>query len=81
LSNFDEVVLTEIYPAREAPIEGVTSKLIYDNLAAGVEKHLIEKKDVLAFVKQHDTDVLVILGAGNLDNDVPQIAQIINQKP
>lgn len=81
LSNFDEVVLTEIYPAREAPIEGVTSKLIYDNLDAGVEKHLIEKKDVLAFVKQHDTDVLVILGAGNLDNDVPQIAQIINQKP
>lgn len=81
LSNFDEVVLTEIYPAREAPIEGVTSKLIYDNLAAGVEKHLIEKKDVLEFVKQHDTDVLVILGAGNLDNDVPQIAQIINQKP
>ena len=81
LSNFDEVVLTEIYPAREAPIEGVTSKLIYDNLAAGVEKHLIEKKDVLAFVNQHDTDVLVILGAGNLDNDVPQIAQIINQKP
>ena len=80
LSNFDEVMLTEIYPAREAPIEGVTSKLIYDNLAAGVEKHLIEKKDVLEFVKQHDTDVLVILGAGNLDNDVPQIAQIINQK-
>ena len=80
LSNFDEVVLTEIYPAREAPIEGVTSKLIYDNLAAGVEKHLIEKKDVLEFVKQHDTEVLVILGAGNLDNDVPQIAQIINQK-
>lgn len=80
LSNFDEVVLTEIYPAREAPIEGVTSKLIYDNLAAGVEKHLIEKKDVLEFVKQHDTDVLVILGAGNLDNDVPQIAQIIHQK-
>lgn len=80
LSNFDEVVLTEIYPAREAPIEGVTSKLIYDNLAAGVEKHLIEKKDVLEFVKQYDTDVLVILGAGNLDNDVPQIAQIINQK-
>ena len=80
LSNFDEVVLTDIYPAREAPIEGVTSKLIYDNLAAGVEKHLIQKKDVLEFVKQHDADVLVILGAGNLDNDVPQIAQIINQK-
>ena len=80
LSNFDEVVLTDIYPAREAPIEGVTSKLIYDHLAAGVEKHLIEKKDVLEFVKQHDADVLVILGAGNLDNDVPQIAQIINQK-
>ena len=65
LSNFDEVVLTEIYPAREEPIEGVTSKLIFDNLKPGVEKTIIRKDDVLDYVKSRDFDVLVVLGAGN----------------
>ena len=80
LSNFDEVVLTEIYPAREEPIEGVTSKLIFDNLKPGVEKTIIRKDDVLDYVKSRDFDVLVVLGAGNLDNYVPQIATIIDSK-
>lgn len=80
LSNFDEVVLTEIYPAREEPIEGVTSKLIFDNLKLGVEKTIIRKDDVLDYVKSRDFDVLVVLGAGNLDNYVPQIAKIIDSK-
>ena len=80
LSNFDEVVLTEIYPAREEPIEGVTSKLIFDNLKPGVEKTIIRKDDVLDYVKSRDFDVLVVLGAGNLDNYVSQIAKIIDSK-
>jgi UDP-N-acetylmuramate--alanine ligase len=80
LSQLDEVVLTEIYPAREAPIEGVTSKLIYDNLKPGVEKQLINKTDVLSFVKSRSFDVLIILGAGDLDNYVPQIAEILKEK-
>ena len=80
LSNFDEVVLTEIYPAREEPIEGVTSKLIFDNLKPGVEKTIIRKDDVLDYVKSRDFDILVVLGAGNLDNYVPQIAKIIDSK-
>ena len=80
LSQLDEVVLTEIYPAREQPIPGVTSKLIYDNLKPGVEKHMIKKDDVLDYVKSRDFDVLVILGAGNLDNYVPQITKIILAK-
>lgn len=80
LSNFDEVILTEIYPARELPIEGVTSKLIYDNLKPGVEKSMIKKDDVLNLVKNRDFDVLITLGAGNLDNFVPQITQIIEEK-
>ena len=80
LSNFDEVVLTEIYPAREEPIEGVTSKLIFDNLKPGVEKTIIRKDDVLDYVKSRDFDVLVVLGAGNPDNYVPQIAKIIDSK-
>ena len=80
LSHFDEVILTEIYPAREQPIEGVTSKLIYDNLRPNIEKKMIQKDDVLNFVKAHDFDVLVVLGAGNLDNYVPEITKIIKAK-
>ena len=80
LSHFDEVILTEIYPARELPIEGVTSQLIYDNLKPGVEKNMIRKDDVLDLVKKRDFDVLITLGAGDLDNYVPQIARIIEDK-
>lgn len=80
LSLLDEVILTEIYPARELPIEGVTSQLIYDNLKPGVQKQLIQKDDVLEMIKQRDFDVLIVLGAGDLDNQVPQIARLLQKK-
>ena len=80
LSHFDEVILTEIYPAREKPIPGVTSDLIYDNLKPGVEKSKIKKDDVINLVKSRDFDVLITLGAGDLDNYVPQIAKIMEKK-
>ena len=80
LSQLDEVILTEIYPARELPIEGVTSGLIYDNLKPGVKKEMILKDQVLDYVKTHDFEVLVVLGAGDLDNQVPQITRILNNK-
>ena len=80
LSQLDEVVLTEIYPARELPIEGVTSQLIYDHLKPGVQKSLIRKEDVIDFVKNHQFDVLIVLGAGDLDNQVPQITKVLNSK-
>ena len=80
LSQLDEVVLTEIYPARELPIEGVTSQLIYDNLKPGVEKALIHKDEVLDYIKNHQFEVLIVLGAGDLDNQVPQITKILNNK-
>ncbi len=80
LSMLDEVILTEIYPARELPIAGVTSQLIYDRLRPGIEKQLICKDDVLEFVKSHPFDVLIVLGAGDLDNMVPQMTQILKSK-
>ena len=80
LSILDEVVLTEIYPARELPIPGVTSELIYDNLRPDIERHLIHKDDVQAFVREHDFDVLIVLGAGDLDNQVPQITKILSER-
>lgn len=80
LSQLDEVILCDIYPAREQPIPGVTSKLIYDNLAEGVEKSVVKTDEVLDLVKSRDFDVLVILGAGDLDNQVPKIAKILESK-
>lgn len=80
LSLLDEVILCDIYPAREKPIEGVTSKLIYDNLKPGVEKSMIHKEDVLDLVKSRDFDVLLVLGAGDLDNYAPQIAKLLESK-
>jgi UDP-N-acetylmuramate--alanine ligase len=80
LSQLDEVVLTEIYPAREAPIEGVTSQLIYDCLAPSVSRTMIQKDEVLDYIKEHDFDVLVILGAGDLDTQVPKITKLLQQK-
>lgn len=80
LSQLDKVVLTEIYPARELPIEGVTSKLIYDNLKEGVEKEMIQKDQVLEYVKNHQFEVLIVLGAGDLDNYVPQITKILQSR-
>ena len=80
LSQLDEVILCDIYPAREQPIPGVTSKLIYDNLAGNVEKSMIKKDEVIDLVKSRDFDVLVILGAGDLDNQVPKIAKILESK-
>lgn len=80
LSQLDEVILCDIYPAREQPIPGVTSKLIYDNLAEGIEKSMVKTDEVLDLVKSRDFDVLVILGAGDLDNQVPKIAKILESK-
>jgi len=77
LSLLDEVFLCDIYPARELPIEGVTSQLIYDNLRSGIQKHLIHKEDILDVVKGGGFDVLISLGAGDIENYVPEITKIL----
>lgn len=79
LSQLDEVILCDIYPAREAPIPGVTSALIYNELTCK-EKSMIHKEDVIDLIKKRDFDVLVVLGAGDLDNYVPQMTKIIENK-
>ncbi len=77
LSLLDVVYLCDIYPARELPIEGVTSRLIYDNLRPGIERHLITKDEILESVRQGDFDVLVTLGAGDIENYSAQITEIL----
>jgi UDP-N-acetylmuramate--alanine ligase len=79
LSLFDEVILTDIYPAREEPIPGVTSALIYDHLAPQVKKQLIAKSEVPAFVeaRKDELEVLVTLGAGDIENFAAEITTIL----
>lgn len=80
LSVLDKVVLTEIYPARELPIPGVTSQLLYDNLAEGVEKVMIKKSEVADYLRNNKTDVVVVLGAGDLDNQMEEFTNILTNK-
>ena len=80
LSLLDEVILTDIYPAREKPIPGVTSQLIYDKLRPGVEKTMCKKEDILNILKDKNIEVLIVLGAGDVDNYVPAINQLLLKK-
>ena len=80
LSLLDTVYLCDIYPAREEPIPGVTSKLIYDNLRPGMEKFLVHKEDVVELLSKGDFQVLVSLGAGDIENYVPQIQEMLAEK-
>jgi len=80
LSLLDEVFLTEIYPAREEPIPGVTSKLIFDQLRPDMERHMMRKDDLPRLAREHDFDVLMILGAGDADNYMTELTNILKNK-
>jgi UDP-N-acetylmuramate--alanine ligase len=80
LSLLDEVILTDIYPARELPIEGVSSELIYENLRLGIEKTLCKKEEVLDILKSKEIEVLITLGAGDIENYAPQICEILKEQ-
>ena len=77
LSQLDDVVIADIYPAREEPIPGVTSDLIYDNLAKNVNKQKCSKDEILDIVRKKDFDVLVTLGAGDIEDLSGEIAKIL----
>ena len=77
LSLLDDVCIVDIYPAREQPIPGVTSALIYDNLKSGIKRQMCSKEGILDVVRQGGFDVLVTLGAGDIENYVPQITELL----
>lgn len=74
LSLADEVILTDIYPAREAPIPGVTSKIIFDDIKND-DKIMISKEDFVNTMKNRKFEVLLTLGAGNLSLEVPRLVK------
>lgn len=73
LSLSDEVILLDIYPAREEPIEGVTSKLIYDKIKAPLKKLLVSKDDLVNLLKTTSTDIVLTLGAGDINLLLPKL--------
>lgn len=77
LSLLDDVAIVDIYPAREEPIPGVTSALIYDNLRTGIKKQMCSKEEICDIVRQGGFDVLVTLGAGDIENYAEKITNIL----
>lgn len=80
LSLVDDVTIVELYPAREQPIPGITSEIIYDRLRPGIQKELIRKDEILDVVRRGGFDVLVTLGAGDIDDYAKQITEILTKK-
>ena len=76
LSIADEVVLLDIYPAREEPIPGVTSKIIFDKISCK-EKHLISKQLLTKTIKNINFDILLTVGAGDINTFIPEIIESI----
>jgi len=79
LSKVDEVILLDIYPARELPVEGVTSGLIFNQLTCP-EKTLIKKEELLDFVKSKNFEVLLTIGAGDIDKYLAPIKTILAER-
>lgn len=78
LSAADEVILCEIYPARELPIEGVTSEIIFDKLQTIAT--LCQRKDLLDLIKNRNFEILMTLGASDINILLPEIRQILTEQ-
>lgn len=78
LAMLDEVVLLPIYPAREEPIKGITSEVLFWKIKID-KKHLIDKSDVLTWLSNNKPDILLTLGAGDIDRLVEPIEKLFAQ--
>ncbi len=79
LSKLDELILLDIYPAREEPIEGVTSQLIFDKVTIK-KKIMCSKDEVIDLLKNSHHEVVVTLGAGDIDTLLPEIEKLCRDK-
>ncbi|KAA6319279.1 UDP-N-acetylmuramate--L-alanine ligase [termite gut metagenome] len=80
LSLSDEVILLDIYPARELPIPGVNTELIYNRLRPDIEKSMCSKQDIVEVLRCKDIDILITLGAGDIEDCVPTITQMLENR-
>lgn len=79
LSGFDEVALLDIYPAREEPIEGVTSRSLLDKID-NKNKRLISKKDLLSLMETTDAQVVLTLGAGDIGREADGVREVLSRR-
>lgn len=79
LSHADAVILLDIYPAREEPIPGVTSKIIFDDIKLQ-KKQLIVKKDLIKTIKSCNFDILLTVGAGDMVELMPEVVEAVRSR-
>ena len=79
LSGVDKLILLDIYPAREEPIPGVTSEIIFKDVTAP-EKVLIKKEELMDYLSEEPLDVLATFGAGNIDRFVEPITKMLKER-
>ena len=79
LSKVDKLILLDIYPAREEPIPGVTSEIIYDKVTAP-DKVLLKKEELMGYLEKEPVDVLVTFGAGNIDRFIEPIEDMLKKR-
>lgn len=79
LSKVDKLILLDIYPAREEPIPGVTSEIIFDKVTAP-EKVLLKKEELMEYLEKEPVDVLITFGAGNVDRFIAPITEMLHKR-
>lgn len=79
LSLLDELILLEIYPARELPIPGISSETILNEVTSS-QKHLCKQTELIDVLKEIDIDILVSMGAGSIDREVPKIVKLLRER-
>ncbi len=79
LDGLDEILLLDIYPAREQPIPGVTSDIIFEKMKS-LNKRLVTKADLLNELKNYDVEVLMTIGAGDIDTMVEPIREMLDDR-
>ena len=79
LSEADKLILLDIYPAREEPIPGITSEIIFDKVTAP-EKILLRKEEFMDYMKKEPVDVLATFGAGNIDRFIVPLTEMLEQR-
>jgi UDP-N-acetylmuramate--alanine ligase len=79
LSNVDKLIMLDIYPAREEPIPGVTSEIIFDKVTAP-EKVIMLKEELMDYLKDEPIDTLITFGAGNIDRFIGPITEMLCQR-
>ena len=77
LSQFDEILLLDIYPARELPIEGVNSKWLFNKID-NTKKQLINKADIISKIKESQAQIVLTIGAGDIGEEVKSIKQALS---